>query len=115
LNRSTFWSTLRAPSSQSFTDYTAEDFGTLSSTNLEAFLYVTQGVVKQTLAQKSGGTVVSRSIQTEHSHAHSNDSVETLCSVTPVLSVYLRWDQEVDEISAADGRGASVAACSPQW
>jgi NAD(P)-dependent dehydrogenase (short-subunit alcohol dehydrogenase family) len=41
-----------------FTDYTAEDFKALSSTNLEGFLYLTQGVVKQMLAQKSGGSVV---------------------------------------------------------
>ena len=41
-----------------FTDYTAEDFKRLSSTNLEGFIYVTQGVVKQMLAQKSGGSVV---------------------------------------------------------
>jgi NAD(P)-dependent dehydrogenase (short-subunit alcohol dehydrogenase family) len=42
-----------------FTDYTTEDFEALSSTNLEGFLYVTQGAVKQMLAQKSGGSVVS--------------------------------------------------------
>jgi NAD(P)-dependent dehydrogenase (short-subunit alcohol dehydrogenase family) len=42
-----------------FTDYTAEDFKVLSSTNSEGFLYVTQGAVKQMLAQKSGGSVVS--------------------------------------------------------
>jgi NAD(P)-dependent dehydrogenase (short-subunit alcohol dehydrogenase family) len=41
-----------------FTDYTAEDFNSLSSTNLEGFLYVTQGAVRQMLAQKSGGSVV---------------------------------------------------------
>src|SRR6202008_4579322 len=41
-----------------FTDYTAEDFKALSSTNLEGFLYVTQGAVKQMVAQKSGGSVV---------------------------------------------------------
>lgn len=43
---------------KAFTDYTAEDFKALSSVNLEGFLYVTQGVVKQMLAQKSGGSVV---------------------------------------------------------
>ena len=43
---------------KAFTDYTAEDFKALSSTNLEGFLYVTQGAVKQMLAQKSGGSVV---------------------------------------------------------
>jgi NAD(P)-dependent dehydrogenase (short-subunit alcohol dehydrogenase family) len=44
---------------KAFTDYTEEDFKALSSTNLEGFLYVTQGAVKQMLAQKSGGSVVS--------------------------------------------------------
>ena len=42
-----------------FTEYTAEDFKALSSVNLEGFLYVTQGAVKQMLAQNSGGSVVS--------------------------------------------------------
>jgi NAD(P)-dependent dehydrogenase (short-subunit alcohol dehydrogenase family) len=42
-----------------FIEYTAEDFKALSSTNLDGFLYVTQGVVRQMLAQKSGGSVVS--------------------------------------------------------
>jgi len=41
-----------------FTEYTAEDFKALSSVNLEGFLYVTQGAVKQMLAQNSGGSVV---------------------------------------------------------
>lgn len=42
-----------------FTDYTAEDFKALSSVNLEGFLFVTQGAVRQMLAQKTGGSVVS--------------------------------------------------------
>ena len=41
-----------------FTDYTAEDFKALVSTNLEGYLYVTQLAVKQMLAQKTGGSVV---------------------------------------------------------
>jgi len=41
-----------------FTDYTADDFRSLVSTNLEGFLYVTQLVVKQMLAQKTGGSIV---------------------------------------------------------
>ena len=41
-----------------FTDYTAEDFRYLVSTNLGGFLYVTQLAVKQLLAQKTGGSVV---------------------------------------------------------
>jgi NAD(P)-dependent dehydrogenase (short-subunit alcohol dehydrogenase family) len=42
-----------------FTDYTAEDFHALVSTNLEGFIYITQLAVKQMLAQKSGGSIVS--------------------------------------------------------
>src|SRR2546426_529367 len=38
-----------------FTDYTAQDFKSLVSTNVEGFLYVTQLSIKQMLAQKTGG------------------------------------------------------------
>jgi NAD(P)-dependent dehydrogenase (short-subunit alcohol dehydrogenase family) len=41
-----------------FSAYTAEDFKALVSTNLEGFLYVTQLAVKQMLAQKTGGSIV---------------------------------------------------------
>ena len=41
-----------------FTDYTAEDFKSLVSTNLGGFLYVTQLAVKQMLAQKTGGSII---------------------------------------------------------
>src|SRR6516164_4520023 len=41
-----------------FTDYTAEDFRSLVATNLEGFLYVTQLAIKQMLAQKTGGSIV---------------------------------------------------------
>jgi NAD(P)-dependent dehydrogenase (short-subunit alcohol dehydrogenase family) len=41
-----------------FTEYTAEDFRSLVSTNLEGFLYVTQLAVKQMLAQQTGGSIV---------------------------------------------------------
>jgi len=42
-----------------FTEYTPEDFRALSSTNLDGFIYTTQLAVRQMLAQKSGGSVVS--------------------------------------------------------
>ena len=42
-----------------FTEYTSEDFRALSSTNLDGFIYTTQRVVKQMLAQRTGGSVVS--------------------------------------------------------
>src|SRR5580692_2952467 len=41
-----------------FTDYTAEDFKSLVSTHLEGFLYVSQLCIKQMLAQKTGGSIV---------------------------------------------------------
>jgi NAD(P)-dependent dehydrogenase (short-subunit alcohol dehydrogenase family) len=41
-----------------FTDYTAEDFKSLVSTNLGGFLYVTQLAIKQMLVQKTGGSIV---------------------------------------------------------
>src|SRR5205807_3234916 len=41
-----------------FTDYTAEDFKALVSTNVEGFLYITHLSVKQMLAQKTGGSIV---------------------------------------------------------
>ena len=40
-----------------FTDYTAEDFRTLVSTNLEGFFFITQLAVKQMLSQGIGGSV----------------------------------------------------------
>ena len=42
-----------------FTEYTVDDFKALVSTNLEGFIYITQLAVKQMLAQKSGGSIVS--------------------------------------------------------
>src|ERR1700736_2340760 len=45
-------------SAKPFTDYSAEDFRALVSTNLEGYIYITQLAVKQMLAQKSGGSFV---------------------------------------------------------
>jgi NAD(P)-dependent dehydrogenase (short-subunit alcohol dehydrogenase family) len=42
-----------------FTDYTAEDFKRLVSTNLEGLIYTTQLAIRQMLAQRSGGSIVS--------------------------------------------------------
>ena len=41
-----------------FTDYTTDDFNSLISTNIEGFLYITQLAIKQMLAQKTGGSIV---------------------------------------------------------
>jgi NAD(P)-dependent dehydrogenase (short-subunit alcohol dehydrogenase family) len=45
--------------SKPFTSYTADDFKALSSTNLDGFIHITQLAIKQMLAQKSGGSIVS--------------------------------------------------------
>jgi NAD(P)-dependent dehydrogenase (short-subunit alcohol dehydrogenase family) len=45
-------------SAKPFTDYSADDFRGLVSTNLEGYIYITQLAVKQMLAQKSGGSIV---------------------------------------------------------
>jgi NAD(P)-dependent dehydrogenase (short-subunit alcohol dehydrogenase family) len=44
--------------SKPFTDFSADDFHALVSTNLEGYIYITQLAVKQMLTQKSGGSVV---------------------------------------------------------
>jgi NAD(P)-dependent dehydrogenase (short-subunit alcohol dehydrogenase family) len=46
-------------SAKPFTDYTAEEFRNLVSTNLEGFIFITQLAVKQMLAQGKGGSVTS--------------------------------------------------------
>jgi NAD(P)-dependent dehydrogenase (short-subunit alcohol dehydrogenase family) len=45
--------------SKPFTDYTPAEFQALSATNLNGFLFVTQRFVRQLLAEKKGGSVVS--------------------------------------------------------
>ena len=42
-----------------FTEYTADDFRALVTTNLAGFIYITQLAVKQMQAQKTGGSIVS--------------------------------------------------------
>ena len=42
-----------------FTEYTADDFRALVSTNLAGFIYLAQLAVKQMQAQKTGGSIVS--------------------------------------------------------
>jgi NAD(P)-dependent dehydrogenase (short-subunit alcohol dehydrogenase family) len=62
--------------SKPFTDYTADDFRALASTNLEGFIYITQLAIKQMVAQKSGGSIVSITTSlVEHPIAGVNASV----------------------------------------
>jgi len=46
-------------SSKPFTDYTPEDIDALMATNVYGFIHTTQAVVRQILAQGSGGSIVS--------------------------------------------------------
>jgi NAD(P)-dependent dehydrogenase (short-subunit alcohol dehydrogenase family) len=44
--------------SKHFTDYTLDDLRSLISVNIEGFLFITQLVIKQMLARKTGGSIV---------------------------------------------------------
>ena len=46
-------------SAKPFTEYTADEFRSLVSTNLEGFIFITQLAVKQMLSQGTGGSVTS--------------------------------------------------------
>jgi NAD(P)-dependent dehydrogenase (short-subunit alcohol dehydrogenase family) len=62
-----------------FIDYTIEDYRRLAATNLEGFLHITQRVVRQMLAQKSGGSIVSITTpMVDHPIAGVNASVAML-------------------------------------
>ena len=59
-----------------FLDYTIEDFRRLAATNLDGFIHLTQRVVRQMLAQKSGGSIVSITMpMVDHPIAGVNASV----------------------------------------
>jgi NAD(P)-dependent dehydrogenase (short-subunit alcohol dehydrogenase family) len=63
-------------SSKPFTDYTIEDFKALAAINLEGFIHITQLAIKQMLAQKTGGSIVSiTTTMAEHPIAAVNASV----------------------------------------
>ena len=67
-----------------FTDYTTEDFRALSSTNLDGFIHITQRVIKQMLAQESGGSVVSVTASiADHPLAAMNASAQAMASTMP--------------------------------
>ena len=62
--------------SKPFIDYTIEDFKALASINLEGFIFITQLAIKQMLAQKTGGSIVSiTTTMAEHPITGVNASV----------------------------------------
>lgn len=59
-----------------FIEYTAGDFRRLSETNLEGYIFLTQLAVRQMLAQKTGGSIISiTSSMTTHPIAGVNGSI----------------------------------------
>jgi len=44
--------------SKPFTDYTIDDLRSLTSVNIEGFLFMSQLAIKQMLAQETGGSIV---------------------------------------------------------
>jgi NAD(P)-dependent dehydrogenase (short-subunit alcohol dehydrogenase family) len=62
--------------SKPFTDYTVNDLRSLTSTNIEGFLFISQLAIKQMVAQKSGGSIVNiTSTMVDHPIAGVNASV----------------------------------------
>ena len=61
-----------------FTDFTAEDFDTLVSTNLLGFFYITQRTVKEMLKQKSGCVVSITAALADRPIAEENGSVSMI-------------------------------------
>jgi NAD(P)-dependent dehydrogenase (short-subunit alcohol dehydrogenase family) len=62
--------------SKPFTDYTVDDLRSLISVNIEGFLFITQAVIKQMLAQKTGGSIVNiTSTMVDHPIAGVNVAV----------------------------------------
>ena len=61
-----------------FTEFTADDFNALASTNLLGFLYITQLTVKQMLKQKSGNVVTITGALADNPIAGINASVSMI-------------------------------------
>jgi NAD(P)-dependent dehydrogenase (short-subunit alcohol dehydrogenase family) len=62
--------------SKAFTDYTVDDLRSLTSVNIEGFLFITQLAIKQMLAQKTDGSIVNITASlADHPIAGANSSV----------------------------------------
>jgi NAD(P)-dependent dehydrogenase (short-subunit alcohol dehydrogenase family) len=75
-----------------FTDFTAEDFGSLVSVNLFGFFYITQRAVKEMLKQKSGCVVTITAALADRPIAGENGSISMITkgglnSVTQNLAI----------------------------
>lgn len=62
--------------SKAFTEYTVDDLRRFTSVNIEGFLFITQLVIKQMLAQKTDGSIVNITASlADHPIAGANSSV----------------------------------------
>lgn len=85
-----------------FIDYTIDDYRRLTATNLEGFLHLTQRVVRQMLAQKRGGSIVSITTPlVDHPIAGVNASVAMLTKGgIEAMSKNIAMEYAKDEIRA---------------
>ena len=92
--------------SRPFTEYTVDDLRALISVNIEGFLFITQLVIKQMLAQKSGGSIVNiTSTMVDHPFAGIHSSVAMITkggiqAVTRSLAMeYAKEDIRVNAVA----------------
>src|SRR5258708_897029 len=86
-----------------FIDFTIDDFNALVSTNLLAFLYVTQLTVKQLLKQKSGNVVTISAALADQPVAGLNASVSMMTKGglnTVTRSLAIEYAKEVIRFNA---------------
>jgi NAD(P)-dependent dehydrogenase (short-subunit alcohol dehydrogenase family) len=63
---------------KAFTEYTSDDLKSLISTNIGGFLYITQLAIKQMLAQKTGGSIVTITGALAHNPIITKGGLETI-------------------------------------
>ena len=92
--------------SKHFTDYTVDDLRSLISVNIEGFVFTTQRVIKQMLAQKTGGSIVNiTAAQVDHPIAGVNSAIPMITkggiqAVTLSLAMeYARQDIRVNAVA----------------
>jgi NAD(P)-dependent dehydrogenase (short-subunit alcohol dehydrogenase family) len=92
--------------SKHFTDYTVDDLRSLISVNIEGFVFTTQRVIKQMLAQKTGGSIVNiTAAQVDHPIAGVNSAIPMITkggvqAVTLSLAMeYAKQDIRVNAVA----------------
>jgi NAD(P)-dependent dehydrogenase (short-subunit alcohol dehydrogenase family) len=95
-----------------FTDYTAEDFKSLVATNVEGFLYVTQLSIKQMLAQKTGGSIVTITAALARNPIRGVQAIAPITSLQPRYSL-LHREIEAEILPFAARNNIGVIAYSP--